>query len=235
MKANILKIALALCLFIIGFLGVKLLDKAPKTKIEQATSIIDEAKTEAKVIAKSVDQKGYAKTVMKRQADVIGKGDISKLPVSQSVIDSLRLDNLDKTKKLQQANLLNATLVAKNLRSTKKIDSLQRVYYVYNDDFTAAMFTPDSAGGKFDINYRIRLIRHDYKQRKNFLSPYVNYTDILSPDPRITINGLQSLTFKEERSAKWGIGLQAGYYFDGSQQKFVPALGFGISYNLIRF
>lgn len=235
MKANILKIALVLCLFIIGVMGFKLLDKVPKPNIEQATSIIDEAKTEAKVIARSVDQKGYAKTVMQRQADVIGNGDISKLPVSQSVIDSLRLDNLDKTKKLQQASLLNATLVARDLVATKKIDSLQRLYYVYHDDFTTAMFTPDSTGGKFDIDYRISLIRQDYKKRKNIFSPYVNYTEILSPDPRITINGLQSLTFKEERHTKWGIGIQGGYYYDPQQQKLMPALGFGISYNLIRF
>ena len=236
MKANILKIALALSLFIIGVLGVNLLNRKPAVKYLQApVAIIDEAKTEAKVIAKSVDQKGYSKTVMQRQKEVIGNGDISKLPISQRVYDSLRLDNLDKTKKLQQASLLNATLVARDLKATKKIDSLQRLYYVYNDDFATAMFTPDSTGGKFDINYRISLVRQDYKKRKNFLSPYVNYTEILSPDPRITINGLQSLTFAAERSAKWGIGIQGGYYYDPHQQKLMPALGFGISYNLIRF
>lgn len=158
--------------------------------VDKPSAIIDEAKTEAKIIAQKVDQKGYAVTTLERKADIIGKGDISKLPVSQSVIDSLRLDNLAKDAKLQQASAINATLQISNARATKLLDSLNHVKYVYRDKFANVSFTPDSLSGKFDLSYNIKLIRHDYTRRKSIFSPRVNYTDILSPDTNITINGL---------------------------------------------
>lgn len=147
----------------------------------------------------------------------------------------MRLDNLDKASKLQQASAIIGKLEAKNLRATMVIDSFNRKAYVYKDAFAVAKFTPDSLGGTFDIDWHLKLIRHDYKKRNGFLAPYTYYTDILSPDPRITINQMQSLTIESRKPPNWGIGLQLGYYYNTQQQKLMPAVGVGLSYNLIRF
>ncbi|RQO78110.1 hypothetical protein DBR40_09170 [Pedobacter sp. KBW01] len=238
MKNTILKLCLAVMVVLCGWLTYKLVFGKPESRVtaKPSNDIINEAKTEAQIIAKSVDNQGYSKTVAKRKGDILSNGDISKLPISQSVMDSLRLDNLDKSSKLQQASAMIGKLEAKNLRAVAVIDSLHRKSYQYKDDFLTASFTPDSAGGTFDaISWKLKLIRHDYKKRKNFISPYTYYTDILSPDKRVSIGELQNLSIESHRPTRWGIGLQAGYYYTPSENKFLPALGLGVSYNIIRF
>ena len=236
MKNNILKLGFAVLIVLCGWLSYLSFFTKHEDQIgtKQTIGLIDEAKIEAEVIAQSVDKQGFSKTVAIRKSAILSKGDISKLPVSQSVLDSLRLDNLDKDSKLQQASAIIGKLEAK-LRGTKVTDSLNRTSYLYKDAFTTARFTPDSTGGTFDIDWKLKLIRHDYKKRKNFFSSYTYYTDILSPDPRITISGLQNLTIESNKPTRWGIGLQGGYYYDPQQQKLIPAIGVGLSYNLIRF
>lgn len=238
MKTKGLQALLIAAIAVIAWLSFKLLMQggtSPADYVKQPSAIIDEAKTEAKITAREVDKKGYAKVVFERRAAIIGDGDISKLPVSQSVLDSLRLDNLDKSKKLEQASVINATLKATTLRAVKITDSLKTKRLIYNDEYLTASFTPDTLGGVFDFNYRIKLIRQDYTKRRNWFTPKVQYTEILSPDKRITINGLQSLTIKSPVPGRFGIGLQAGYYYDPSRKQFLPAIGAGLSYNLINF
>lgn len=237
MKTTFLKAGLLTALVIILVMGVLLFKRSGPISNDQpsGSNIIDEARIEAKAIAREVDKKGYSKVVYERKNAILSNGDITKLPVSQSVFDSLRLDNLDKTKKLQQASIVTATITARALRATKMLDSLQRKQFKYGDEYLSASFTPDSLGGTFDVDYRLNLIRQDYRKRKNFLSPYVDYTEILSPDRRVTIAGLQSLTIDSRKPTRFGIGIQSGYYYDPLQHKFLPAIGLGLSYNLIRF
>ncbi|SUJ26534.1 Uncharacterised protein [Sphingobacterium spiritivorum] len=237
MKEKIILIALAFMVLVSGILSYNILFRKPEVKYitEAAPNIINEAQTEAKIIAASVDNKGYSRTVAIRKDAILSNGDISQLPVSQKVLDSLRLADMDKNSRLQQASAVIGKLEAKNLRASAIIDSLNRTSYLYKDDFAIAKFTPDSQGGTFDIDWRLKLVRHDYKKRKTFLSPYTYYTDILSPDSRITISELQNLTIESHKPTRWGVGLQGGYYFDPQQGKFTPAIGVGLSYNIIRF
>lgn len=237
MKISFLKLCLILMIVLCGWLTFKLVFTQPAKQeiVKPANDLITEAKTEAKVIAVSVDKQGYSKTVAIRKEAILSNGDISKLPISQSVLDSLRLDNLDKKAKLQQASAIIGKLEAKNLRAKRFIDSLNQITFIYQDDFASAKFSPDSTGGTFDIAWRLKLIRHDYKKRSSFLAPYTYYTDILSPDPRITIDEIQSLTIESHKPTRWGIGLHGGYYYDPQQRKLMPAIGIGLSYNLIRF
>lgn len=215
MKSNTYKVLFIIASIIIVVLAVKLFltpKKVTNKATNQPTNIIDDAMVEAKKLAEKVDKKGLKTASFERQAEIIGNGDISHLPVSQSVLDSLMLDNLDKTKKYQSAVAINASLEAKNLRATKVIDSLKNASFVYKDEFVNARFTPDSLGGKFDIGWHVNLVKHDYRKRKGILSPYRYYTDILSPDPRITINGLKQLTIEPPAGkAKIGFGVTAGY------------------------
>nr|WP_067054076.1 hypothetical protein [Mucilaginibacter sp. L294] len=238
MKSNTgLKSLLIAAGVVIIVLGVKLYLQAHRSAQTNgsASAIIDEAKTAATKIATSVDNKGYAKTTFERKKDIIGNGDISKLPVSQSVLDSLRLDNLDKSKKLQQASYINATLQANELRAVKKIDSLNRVHYEYSDAFANVGFTPDSLGGKFDLKYNIKLIRHDYYSPKKLFKSQVNYTDILSPDKRITIDGLQTLRIESPQPSRLSLGLHAGYDYIPALNRFMPGVGLGLTFTIKSF
>ncbi|KIO75955.1 hypothetical protein TH53_18000 [Pedobacter lusitanus] len=240
MKTKGLQLALIIAVFLIAWLGFKLYRLAPPSSLAlqkevRPPALIDEAKTAAKILASAVDEKGYTKVTLERKADIIGDGDITRLPISKSVLDSLRLDNLDKTKKLQQASLINASLKITALRATGIIDSLQKKRYSYQDEYLTAGFSLDTLGGTFDINYQIKLLRQDYQKRKNWFSPYVQYTDILSPDKRITINGMQTLTIAAPKASRLGLSLTAGYYYNPVQGQFIPALGLGLSYNLVQF
>lgn len=237
MKFKLIVVALFISLGAIGYLSFKLFleRKKPKVILVENLKIIDEAKTEAKIISQNVDKKGFSRTVAERKEAIISNGDISKLPISQSVFDSLRLDNIDKGKRLQQATLINARLEIIAVRAIKKIDSLKKVTYNYKDEYFNVSFNPDSTSGTFDITGDIKLIQQDYRKRRNFFSPYHYYTDILTPDKRITINGLQQLTLTQNRTKKFGIGLQAGYFYSIESARFMPSIGFGLSYNLFNF
>lgn len=236
MKNIGLKLALFIAIIVIGYLSFKISTQKPTAiTVVKQSDVIDKFQTEAKKIASEVDKKGYAKTVFERKEAIINSGDVTKLPVSQSVLDSLRLDNIDKSKKLIQASLINGSINARALRAEKRLDSLKHEQFVYTDDFLTAVYTPDTLGGKFDVNYKIVLIRHDYKKRKNFFSPYRNYTDILSPDKRILINNLQAITIEQNKPKRFGVGLQVGYYFNPVTSKFNSSFGLGFSYNIIRF
>lgn len=237
MKYKLTVVAFLVSLGAIGYLSSKLYleKKKPKVLLVEHSQIIDEAKTEVKILSEKIDKKGFKVTVAERKEDIISNGDITKLPISKSVFDSLRLDNIDKSKRLQQATLINARLEILAVRVIKKIDSLKNVSYNYKDEFFNVSFRPDSISGTFDITGDIKLIKQDYKNRKNFFSPYHYYTDILTPDKRITINGLQSLTIKAPTVNKFGIGLQLGYAYQPLVSKFTPSFGFGVSYNFMRF
>ncbi|MES2651269.1 MAG: hypothetical protein V4663_05985 [Bacteroidota bacterium] len=235
-KLSFSKVFMIVSVIIILFLLYKLRNPNPtQVFAKHESNVLDEAKVEAKKLSEQVDKKGFSKATFERKDAIIGNGDLSGLPISRAVFDSLRLDNIEKGRKLQEASVINATLNANGLRATKLIDSLQNEYYFYSDPFATVKFTRDSLGGKFDLGYNIKLIKHNYKNRKNFFSPFTQYTDILAPDKRITIDGLQSLTFSSQKQSRIGFGLQLGYYYDPIRNNFFPAAGVGLSYNLKNF
>jgi hypothetical protein len=231
------KVGIIAGIMIIGYLSFVLYFTKPQPVYieKEPTEFINKAKTEAKKIANTVDKKGYSVAIFELKKSIIGNGDITGLPISQSVLDSLRLDNLEKDRRLQQASVVNGTLNAKSLKADRVIDSLKRETHTYKDQFLTATYYQDSLGGKFDINYKLSLIRQDYKKRKNIFSGYKYYTDILIPDKRVTIENMQSLTIESPSVKKFGIGLQIGYAFNPATSKLDPTIGVGISYNLIRF
>lgn len=59
------------------------------------------------------------------------------------------------------------------------------------------------------------------------------YVDGYSLNPHSHITGLQSMLLTSERDKKFGIGVQAGYGWNGL--KWAPYFGFGIQYSIIRF
>ncbi|RYF26593.1 MAG: hypothetical protein EOO42_01125 [Flavobacteriales bacterium] len=216
MKSNTYKILFGIAVVVIAALIIRDLFFVPRQAVKTANNkevgIIDDAFVDAKKLAESVDKNGLVKASFERKAAILGNGDISKLPISQSVLDSLMLDNTDKTIRYQSAIAINATLEAKGLRATKVIDSLKRASYLHQDSVLTARFTPDSLGGVFDITGRIKLLTHNYTKKKNLFAPTRYFTDVLAPDKRFTIDGYKQLTIEQPPGkAKVGFGGTLGY------------------------
>lgn len=71
-----------------------------------------------------------------------------------------------------------------------------------------------------------------YTKRKNIFSPKELYLNAFSMNPNSSIKGLQSVKITVP-PPKWAIGVNAGYYFDGSS--FRPGIGIGITKTIFRF
>ncbi|MGY3054380.1 hypothetical protein ACVWYG_002587 [Pedobacter sp. UYEF25] len=207
--------------------GVKLSDR-------KETTIIDDAMIDAKKLAESVNSKGLKKATFERKADIIGNGDLSKLPISQSVLDSLMLDNTDKTKKYQSVVAINATLSAKGLKAEKQLDSLSHVSYFHQDSTITARFTLNDKGGIFDITGKIRLATKTYTEKKNIFAPTRYFTDVLVTDKRLSIESLKQLTISPPPGkSKVGFGVTLGYGIqlgNNNELSYGPQITAGIQY-----
>lgn len=71
-----------------------------------------------------------------------------------------------------------------------------------------------------------------YTKKKNIFSPKELYLNGFTMNPNSSINGLQSVKLTVP-PPKWAIGINAGYYFDGSS--FRPGIGIGITKTIIRW
>lgn len=76
-----------------------------------------------------------------------------------------------------------------------------------------------------------------YSKKKWLLGRSEKFIDVWSEDPRITINGLNTYTLKEQNRGRWGIGISTGYGlgFQNNELKHFPYFGIGINYQLIEF
>ena len=87
---------------------------------------------------------------------------------------------------------------------------------------------------QYSYNAEINIVKYD--EKKSFLSKSKTYIDISSPDKNFKINGVEN--FKKEiyiKPRRFGLGLQAGYYYSPELDRFVPGVGIGVSYNLFKF
>lgn len=71
-----------------------------------------------------------------------------------------------------------------------------------------------------------------YTKRKHLFAKKELYLNAFSMNPNATIKGLQSVKINAP-PPKWAIGINAGYYFDGST--FRPGIGIGITKTIFRF
>lgn len=124
------------------------------------------------------------------------------------------------------------------VKSQKAEIDLQKTKVVYyqNKYFSAKTKTDTAGNSSLDYKYNAQIDIVTAKKKKNLFSKEVQEITISSPDKNLKINGVEH--FKKDISTpanKFGIGIQAGYYYSPELNRAVPAVGFGISYNPIRF
>lgn len=118
-----------------------------------------------------------------------------------------------------------------------EIDKEKSKVVYYQDKYFSAKTKTDNVGNStLDYQYNAQIDLITETKRKNLFSKEIQHITVSSPDKNLKINGVEH--FKKDVSLppkRFGIGIQAGYYYVPETGKTVPAVGFGMSYNLVRF
>ncbi|MBO6184214.1 MAG: hypothetical protein J6O88_05890 [Chryseobacterium sp.] len=141
------------------------------------------------------------------------------------------------TNKINELQQVKATLEG-NIKSLKSdIDREKTKTVYYQDKYFSAKTKTDTLGNSsLDYKYNAQIDMISEMKKKNIFSKEVQEISITSPDNNLRINGVEH--FKRNISVpskRFGLGIQAGYYYVPEEGKTVPAIGIGISYNPIRF
>lgn len=132
-------------------------------------------------------------------------------------------------KQVEEVTRVNAALLAENIQLRQGSGGAQE----YSDQWLRLIYHPDS--NSVDLSYDVALNQVRYWKRSWLLGPKRYYNDLYASDPRVTIASVRRFTLPEARPKPWGIGVSAGYAYDPLRTDWYPYLGFGLSYNLIRF
>ncbi len=170
-----------------------------------------EIEMEAQIIARKVDKQGLQHVVLQETNRITGMNELSL--DAKEEIDSLSKLIEIKDKQLREYYATNLQLKTGLLKAQKEIDSLNRKTYTYKDRFIdAKFFTHNDTSGYFDFTYNAELKHIKYwKKERVFGLPIgakINYIDIHSSDPRMTISGVKHLVI-ENKESPWNVRLGA--------------------------
>lgn len=114
-----------------------------------------------------------------------------------------------------------------------ELDANKNKTYYYKTKYFEATANESDSTLRYSYNAELNLTKYDKKE--SLFSGKKTYIDISSPDKNMKINGVENF-IKDISSppTKFGVGVQAGYGL-GADLKIQPYIGFGVSYNLIRF
>lgn len=151
-------------------------------------------------------------------------------------------DTLAPAFKIAQKDITELQQIRAKLEGTIKaqkaeIDKEKTRSVFYKDKYFSAVTKTDSIGNSsLDYQYNAQIDIITAKKKKNLFAKEIQEITISSPDKNLQINGVEH--FKKNLTVapkKWGLGVQAGYYYVPSSNTFYPAVGLGLSYNPIRF
>lgn len=164
--------------------------------------------------------------------EIFAKSDAEKeLAVSPGYVDSLRKALDVKTSQITDLTRIKAT-VAGIVKTKAFTDSSGNKLFDYSNKWLS--FNLNTADSLLKYRYNVELTGTKYFKGSRLFGR-TSYQDVYLADPNATINGIEHFTMPGERIKRMGIGFQAGYYYDPSSRQFLPALGIGLSYNLIQF
>ncbi|KFF26876.1 DUF6808 domain-containing protein [Chryseobacterium vrystaatense] len=135
--------------------------------------------------------------------------------------------------------------------ATEKIDELTRAKFVLEGQLKASkiqrekdriyyenkylQIVSNTADSTVDYKYNAIVDIVKYQDRKWLLGKENTYIDISSPDKNMKINGVEHFKKRiDVKPKRFGLGIQAGYYYVPAANQFYPVFGLGVSYNLVR-
>jgi hypothetical protein len=120
------------------------------------------------------------------------------------------------------------------LKATKtELDVNKKARVFYESKYI--QIVSNVADSTVDYKYNAIVDVVKFQDKKWLLGKENTYIDISSPDKNMKINGVEHFKKRiDVKPKRFGLGVQAGYYYVPSANQFYPALGVGVSYNLIR-
>ena len=156
---------------------------------------------------------------------------LAKNAISPTYVDSLKQALNIKDGQLQELTRIKGT-VSGSVKTTAIADSLGNKTFAYNGKWLN--FSLNTADSVAKYRYRPELTIAKVK-KGNWLTGKRTYSDISFVDPNAIIDDVGYFTLAGEAPKRFGLGIQAGYYYDPIKRQFLPAIGLGISYNLVNF
>lgn len=229
MKGNGFYIVIATALLAISlYFNVKLVNTS-RHDAERLEVLSKITKDQSGIISKYVAPDSSKHVVYKL---VYAKNDAEKgMAISSTYIDSLKKSLNIQAGRIEELTRVKATVSA-TVKTELKKDSNGRDEYSYKGKWLNFLLkTKDStATYKYNIDM-LNLIRTE----GNWLTGRKKFRDISFADPDAEIQGVTGFTIPPEPIKRFGIGAQVGYYYVPVLNKWYPALGVGISFNIKNF
>ncbi|SHJ20051.1 hypothetical protein SAMN05443429_11218 [Cruoricaptor ignavus] len=165
---------------------------------------------------------------------VIREKEITKVVHSDSLkkkLDNLIPDVQRRTQKIQELTEIKAKLEGELLAKDAEISELKSNIQTWKGKYMQIAYNKDSNSVKYSYNADIKIVATKKDKHGN-----ATEISVTSPDPNFKVDGIE--TFRQEifiPKKKFGIGVQGGYYYSPEMNRAFPAIGVGVSYNLIRF
>lgn len=120
------------------------------------------------------------------------------------------------------------------LKATRtELDDNKKARIFYESKYM--QIVSNTADSTIDYKYNAIVDVVKYQDRKWLLGKENTYIDISSPDKNMKINGVEHFKKRiDVKPKRFGLGIQAGYYYVPAANQFYPGFGLGVSYNLIR-
>jgi len=199
-------------------------------KEKQDARVVKAIVTEAKEIARKVDEKGIETVIYDVTGNRAKIAQIESNDATKGIIDTTAMALDIRTKQLKQILVVNSTLEAENLRLKRQVDANNRPYYTYKGNGLDLRFTPadalDSnsvATADFSANVKIKATQ--YWKRSWFLGANKSILAVSSDNPMFKVNGADYVEF-EQKQPGFGLRLQANgsYNVTTGELSYGPAL-----------
>ncbi|ASK29717.1 hypothetical protein CEY12_06185 [Chryseobacterium sp. T16E-39] len=120
------------------------------------------------------------------------------------------------------------------LKATRtELDVNKKARVFYENKYLQIVSNVQDSTVDYKYNAVVDVVK--YNDKKWLFGKENTYIDISSPDKNMKINGVEHFKKRiDMKPKKWGIGIQAGYYYIPASNQFYPGFGIGVSYNLIR-
>lgn len=164
--------------------------------VQIAAIVEKQVKTEAKIVAKEVDEKGLQHTVARMTAE-LKRGDLDR--AKADLLDTVAALNIAR-ERLKQVTVVSTSLAIQNQKLIKTLDEQSNSVYSFRDDYASGSVTiprDSSRQATLDLAYNLDLINTQYR-KYSFPRGYDNYIDLYANDKRVTIQGVKTLTIEQK-------------------------------------
>lgn len=135
--------------------------------------------------------------------------------------------------KIDELTRAKFTLEGQLKAARTEVDVNKKARVFYENKYLQIVSNVSDSTVDYKYNAVVDVVK--YKDRKWLLGKENTYIDISSPDKNMKINGVEHFKKRiDVQPKKFGLGIQAGYYYVPAANQFYPGFGVGVSYNLFR-